>query len=84
MKSIKNLFLRLRKRSKNGKNGGKNKPEFRDVFEKWIAQHYGEDLVAEALNMYDTLNDGGVIGDFRVTAGFLELLATIKKDTGYS
>ena len=82
MKSIKNLFSKLKERKKNAKLGGKNKRNLRKGLEEWVRKNLGDDYVEEALQKYDIINSGGSIGGMMETIVFIELVEQVKKEMG--
>lgn len=62
----------------------KKKPKYnlREEVGKYVAKHYGDEFVEEALNDYDILNSGGTIGDFSVTTAFLDMIGKVKAEIG--
>ena len=48
---------------------------------KWIEKNLGAEYVDGFLIKYDTLNSGGVIGNFFETVAFIDLVERIRKET---
>lgn len=58
----------------------KKQPDLRKAVGEYIARQLGEQYVEEALQDYDTLASGGVIGDLNVTIAFLNMVENVKKE----
>lgn len=48
---------------------------------KWVEENLGAEYVDGFLIKYDTLNSGGIIGNFFETVAFTDLVERIRKET---